>query len=324
MHTLAFCILGGADPHDNRPAVKRQLERGTAMRRAVGLAVWLAAIAILGMLASREGSGVAQAHVGTFHGQCPGTEFVTNGDFEVFPDSFAGWDTLPAGSWAPDGDTKLPRFFPPPVPGASSAKLTPLPTVVPTPGGGETPEPGIELPSNSLTQVLPLGNPKAQCFIFHALACANPSVATTFQVRVFYTGGPSTRHRYVHPGDCTYHSVALTLMPPGPPPVVEFTDTLVDSTRPIKSIQFQVIDPLNLVLNQHIDNVSISEEGVCPNQQEQCIVGGTAGLLDGSQAPSSPGDGSGPWVPYVAIAGGAAAALALAAGGWYARRRWLR
>jgi len=35
-------------------------------------------------------------------------------------------------------------------------------------------------------------------------------------------------------------------------------------------------------------------------------------------------DVSGPSVPYAALAGGLAAALAFAAGGWYARKRWLR
>jgi hypothetical protein len=55
--------------------------------------------------------------------------------------------------------------------------------------------------------------------------------------------------------------------------------------------------------------------------------GGTTELLvEGSDAPGSAADGSGPSAPlYAAIAGAAAAAaFAIAAGGWYARRRWLR
>ena len=52
-------------------------------------------------------------------------------------------------------------------------------------------------------------------------------------------------------------------------------------------------------------------------------VGGTTELLVGdSDAPSSASDGSGGWFPYAAVA--AAGALAIAAGGWYARRRWLQ
>ena len=55
-------------------------------------------------------------------------------------------------------------------------------------------------------------------------------------------------------------------------------------------------------------------------------VGGTTELLvDDSDAPASAGDGSGSdgdyFVPIAAAAAGGA--LVLAAGGWYARRRWL-
>ena len=55
-------------------------------------------------------------------------------------------------------------------------------------------------------------------------------------------------------------------------------------------------------------------------------VGGIAEVLvDGSDSPASPADGSGSSAPpYAAIAGGLAAVVAVAAGGWYARRRWLR
>jgi hypothetical protein len=61
--------------------------------------------------------------------------------------------------------------------------------------------------------------------------------------------------------------------------------------------------------------------GVCPPS-----VGGIVELLGGSDSPASPADGSGSAAPlYGALAGGiAAGALALAAAGWYARRRWLR
>lgn len=54
--------------------------------------------------------------------------------------------------------------------------------------------------------------------------------------------------------------------------------------------------------------------------------GGIAEALDGgADAPASAGGGSSPFLPYAAIAGGiAAAALAVTAGGWYTRRRWLR
>jgi len=63
-----------------------------------------------------------------------------------------------------------------------------------------------------------------------------------------------------------------------------------------------------------------------PNRQF-APVGGTVELLTGDPAgPGSVGGGSGePEVPYAALAGGmAAGVLALAAGGWYARRRWMR
>ena len=64
----------------------------------------------------------------------------------------------------------------------------------------------------------------------------------------------------------------------------------------------------------------------------QCVspvvqpVGGTVELLTGSDAPASAADSAGSSAPlYAALAGFvAAAALALAGGGWYARRRWLR
>ncbi len=54
-------------------------------------------------------------------------------------------------------------------------------------------------------------------------------------------------------------------------------------------------------------------------------VGGILELLvDGSDSPASAAEGSGSSaLPYAAIAG-AAAAVALVAGTWYARRRWLR
>lgn len=55
-------------------------------------------------------------------------------------------------------------------------------------------------------------------------------------------------------------------------------------------------------------------------------VGGVVELLvDGSESPARAAEAagsSGP--PYALLAGATAAALALAAGGWYARRRWLR
>ncbi len=53
-------------------------------------------------------------------------------------------------------------------------------------------------------------------------------------------------------------------------------------------------------------------------------VGGTTDLLVGNAEPSSSAGGSGSSLPYPAVAGGVAAALALVAGGWYARRRWSR
>ena len=51
-------------------------------------------------------------------------------------------------------------------------------------------------------------------------------------------------------------------------------------------------------------------------------VGGIAELPEVAQAPASRAGSSGS--PYAAIAGGLAAALALTAGAWYARRRWGR
>lgn len=54
-------------------------------------------------------------------------------------------------------------------------------------------------------------------------------------------------------------------------------------------------------------------------------VGGTTQLLVGSDSPASAGEASGSSAPpYTAIAGAAAAALALTAGAWYARRRRMR
>ncbi len=52
-------------------------------------------------------------------------------------------------------------------------------------------------------------------------------------------------------------------------------------------------------------------------------IGGTFELLaDGSDAPRSAADGSASSFPYALLAGGLAAAVALEAGGWYARRRF--
>jgi len=53
-------------------------------------------------------------------------------------------------------------------------------------------------------------------------------------------------------------------------------------------------------------------------------VGGIAEVVSGGESPLSASDGS-PSAPYAVLGGGlAAAVLAMAAGGWYARRRWLR
>jgi hypothetical protein len=55
-------------------------------------------------------------------------------------------------------------------------------------------------------------------------------------------------------------------------------------------------------------------------------VGGTTELfIDGSVSPASSATGSGSSAPlYAALAGVAAAVAMMGAGGWYARRRWLR
>jgi hypothetical protein len=52
-------------------------------------------------------------------------------------------------------------------------------------------------------------------------------------------------------------------------------------------------------------------------------VGGTVDLERGPFA-SAAGESDSPALPFVAILGAVAGALALTAGGWYARRRWLR
>ena len=53
-------------------------------------------------------------------------------------------------------------------------------------------------------------------------------------------------------------------------------------------------------------------------------VGGTAELLGQPDAPGRGEASASSSVPYAALAGGlAAGVLALAAGGWYARRRWM-
>lgn len=55
-------------------------------------------------------------------------------------------------------------------------------------------------------------------------------------------------------------------------------------------------------------------------------VGGIAEVVGGADAPLSPTSGSGTsTATYAALAGGiAAVVLAIGAGGWYARRRWVR
>jgi len=64
--------------------------------------------------------------------------------------------------------------------------------------------------------------------------------------------------------------------------------------------------------------------GVCPGPQTGG-VGGTTELRSASDSPQREASGSGPSsLPYAALVGGAAAALAIAAGAWYARRRWVR
>ena len=56
------------------------------------------------------------------------------------------------------------------------------------------------------------------------------------------------------------------------------------------------------------------------------VVGGVVGLLDGSQptARASTGSGSDLTLPLVALGAIAGVGVALIAGGWYVRRRWLR
>ena len=73
-------------------------------------------------------------------------------------------------------------------------------------------------------------------------------------------------------------------------------------------------------------DIGAFEFGAKP-QRIGLAVGGIVELrADGAEAPALAASGSGsPEVPYAALAGGiAAVVLALAAGGWYARRRWLR
>ena len=63
-----------------------------------------------------------------------------------------------------------------------------------------------------------------------------------------------------------------------------------------------------------------------PDWQPLVVVGGIAEVVvDGREPSAGSADGSGASAPpYAAIAAVTAGALALAAGGWYARRRWLR
>jgi hypothetical protein len=73
------------------------------------------------------------------------------------------------------------------------------------------------------------------------------------------------------------------------------------------------------------DRMAVGQMG-----QERIYVGRAPGgatelTVGGPDSAAGSASGSGPSVPYAALAGGAAAALvAVLAGGWYARRRWLR
>jgi hypothetical protein len=84
----------------------------------------------------------------------------------------------------------------------------------------------------------------------------------------------------------------------------------------------QTLDTVNNIICGEVDSLSLFlMMGPLP-----AGVGGTGEIAVGQpQSSARLAAGSGAPAPYALIAGGiAAAALALAAGGWYARRRWLR
>jgi len=173
--------------------------------------------------------------------------------------------------------------------------------VPPHTGVGAAQYEALELRLNFLQQS-PLVTPvQARCFIYHAFV--NGPQDTQFQTVVFYTTGPPDVSNFVHPGDALYRDVS----------------PFFDVTRVILTIEFRLVDPPPF-FTAAIDDVSISSE----EPRSHGPVGGTAGLLDGSDAPARPAEGSSPSVPYAAVVAAVAGAVALAAGGWYARRRWGR
>ena len=73
-------------------------------------------------------------------------------------------------------------------------------------------------------------------------------------------------------------------------------------------------------------DTEIGVAGIGHEAQPAAVGGIVEELVDGGEASAPTAGGSGSAAPlYAAVAGGlGAAVLAIAAGGWYARRRWLR
>ena len=101
-------------------------------------------------------------------------------------------------------------------------------------------------------------------------------------------------------------------------PATDYLDIAIDELE-----IFNRVLPLQDVKNIY----DAGSDGKCVPDCPTCRVGGTVELVaDGADASALAASGSGsPEVPYAALAGGiSAGVLALAAGGWYARRRWMR
>jgi hypothetical protein len=92
--------------------------------------------------------------------------------------------------------------------------------------------------------------------------------------------------------------------------------------------QIPIDEPVMLETQFGVEEVIVRENVLlCDPALKSIRIGGTIEhLVGGPDSPAHSADGSGSASrPYAAIAGGAAAgAVALAVGGWYARRRWLR
>ena len=263
--------------------VGRFAARACGAMRSLG--VPLLAAAMLVMITSAGGSGVAQAHVTPTH-ECGGIEAVVNGNFEgpLAPSTPpASWPSSVA--WATDASFPQTDVF--------AARH--ISSFVPD--------------ANVLIQVFSPAV-RADCFIYHVFA--NGGLPTTFQATVIYDdGGPDDVSMAVHPSDGSpYMDVSPAFDPTRFISAIKF-----EVIGPL--YLFASIDNVSIGCDPQPGSPCTRPTGV--GGTTELFVQSS----DASAAPTSgsgPSTGA-----YAAMAGGAAAAaFVLVTGFWYGRRRWLR